>query len=310
MKKVLIVGNGQRGQTLAKYLNRQDYDVFDISNDSTFSKISEINFQDYSEMIIATSENSKFEYIEIALNNAINALVEKPLLFDEELLNSWQIRANKTGILIRTAYSHRYEAHIEKAKELIEEGYLGKIYNISGFYGNGTAENIKNSSWRDSKFAVVIDLIPHLLDLMNYFIGPSEFAKMSLVNKSFENNGSDFCILRGEANNIFFEFVVTYLSWKNRFNFEITGSEALINLKGLEKWNNPYLVAYSRKHPPSEPNQLELDFTDNNSHLLNQWLTFKEDISNSKFTDFNSDLEISRILKSLLGEQVFNTYLK
>jgi len=307
MKKVLLVGNGLRGKTLAKYLNPQDYDVFDISTGSTYSKISEINFQDYSEMIIATSENSKSEYIEIALNNAINVLVEKPLLFDEELLKSWQVRANKTGILIRTAYSHRYEAHIEKAKKLIEEGYLGKIYNISGFYGNGTAENIKNSLWRDSKFAVVIDLIPHLLDLMNYFIGPSDFAKVSLVKKSFENNGADFCILRGEANNIFFEFVVTYLSWKNRFNFEINGSEALINLRGLEKWNNPYLVAYSRKHPPSEPDQLELDFADNNSHLLNQWLTFKEDISNSKFTNFNSDLEISRILKSLLGDQVFNS---
>jgi predicted dehydrogenase len=310
MKKVLLVGNGLRGKTLAKYLNQQDYDVFDISNESTFSKISEINFQDYSEMVIATSENSKMNYIELALDNSINVLVEKPLLFEENILNSWQDRANEKGLLIRTAYAHRYESHVEKVKQLIEEGQLGEIYTISGFYGNGTAENIKNSKWRDSKYAVVIDLIPHLLNLMHFFIGSTQISKISLINKSFENNGSDFCILSGEANKIFFEFVVTYLSWQNRFNFEIISSDALVTLSGLEKWNNLDMTAYLRQHPPSVPNQLKFDFTGSNNHLLKQWLSFKDDISKSKVTDFESDLEISRILKSLIGDRVFNSDFK
>jgi predicted dehydrogenase len=305
MKKVLLVGNGQRGKTLSKFLNNQDFDSLDTLNDADFSKISEINLLDYSEMVIATSEKDKLNYIELALSNSINVLVEKPLLFDENVLNSWQVRANKKGLLIRTAYAHIHESHIEGAKKILKEGQLGNIYTINGFYGNGTAENIKNSKWRDSKYAVIIDLVPHLLNLMHFFLGPTEISKLSLVNKSFENKGSDYCVLSGEANNVFFEFVVTYLSWQNRFNIEISGSDALVILSGLEKWGNSDLTTYIRKHPPSAPSQLKFEIASSNNHLLKQWLSFKEDILKSKPTNFESDLEISRVLKSLLGDDIF-----
>jgi predicted dehydrogenase len=305
MKKVLLVGNGQRGKTLSKFLNDQDFDSLDTLNDADFSDISEVNLQNYSEMIIATSEMDKFNYIELALNNSINVLVEKPLLFDENVLNSWQIRANKNGLLIRTAFAHRYESHIEGAKKILNEGKLGTIYTINGFYGNGTAENIKNSKWRDSKYAVIIDLVPHLLNLMHFFLGPSKISNLSLVNRSFENRGSDYCVLSGEANNVFFEFVVTYLSWQNRFNVEIIGSNALVILNGLEKWGNADLTTFIRKHPPSAPGQLKFEVASSNNHLLKQWLSFKEDIFKSKPTNFESDLEISRVLKSLLGNDIF-----
>jgi len=305
MKKVLLVGNGQRGKTLSKFLIDQDFDTLDTLNDADFSEISEINLLDYSEMIIATGEKAKLNYIELALSNSINVLVEKPLLFDEKVLNSWQVRANKKGLLIRTAYAHRFESHIEAARKILNEYKLGNIYTINGFYGNGTAENIKSSKWRDSKYAVIIDLVPHLLNLMHFFLGPTEIRNLSLVSKSFENNGSDYCVLSGEANNIFFEFVVTYLSWKNRFNIEISGSNAQLILSGLEKWGNSDLTTYIRKHPPSVPSQLNFENTSSDNHLLKQWLSFKEDILKSKPTNFESDLEISRVLKTLLGDDIF-----
>ena len=39
------------------------------------------------------------------------------------------------------------------------------------FYGNGTAINVKNSTWRDVGQGVISDLGSHLIDLSDFLFG-------------------------------------------------------------------------------------------------------------------------------------------
>ena len=74
-------------------------------------------------------------------------------------------------LVFYTAYNHRFEPCIIDAKKL-QKNDLGKIFMIKGFYGNGTARDIKKSKWKDIKNGLIYDLGSHLIDtlifLMNF----------------------------------------------------------------------------------------------------------------------------------------------
>ena len=58
-----------------------------------------------------------------------------------------------------------------RMKKLIKSKKLGKIYSCRMFYGNGTAQLVRNSPWRDKSTGVLNDLGPHLLDTCEFLFG-------------------------------------------------------------------------------------------------------------------------------------------
>jgi scyllo-inositol 2-dehydrogenase (NADP+) len=66
-------------------------------------------------------------------------------------------------------------------KKIIESGKLGNIYSIKMFYGNGTARLVKNSKWRDKGYGVLPDLGSHLLDTINFWLGPVILKNLKLL---------------------------------------------------------------------------------------------------------------------------------
>ena len=175
MKKTLIIGFGQRGNTLGSILPKNSFDSLDPFVDaSTFKSENQLEVSNYDKVIISTNEEMKYHYINLAITNRWNVLVEKPLLFPPMQIGRWEKEAREAGVYISTAYSHKYERMVQLLRRNIEKGTFGEIYEIHIAYMNGTAENIKNSIWRDSKYAAAIDLIPHTLDLTFYLLENDE----------------------------------------------------------------------------------------------------------------------------------------
>ena len=78
-------------------------------------------------------------------------MVEKPLAFgNRDLIKVVFDEARQAGVILYTAYNHRFEPAFVRMKELIESGELGSIYSVRMFYGNGTARLVRDSKWRDN----------------------------------------------------------------------------------------------------------------------------------------------------------------
>ena len=183
-----------------------------------------------------------------------------------------------------------------QARDFLDSGKLGTIYTVRAFYGNGTAENIRKSVWRDSQNAVLVDLLPHLIDLTRFFLGPLSAEQIHSATNNFENVGKDFAVFSGMFGKIQCNLIVSYLSWKNSFEFEIVGSKGMLRIGGLEKWQDVELDFFERQFPPGSPRKYDLRITGNESSLLRQWKEFKNDVDHNVQTNFSGDIEISRIL--------------
>ena len=56
-------------------------------------------------------------------------------------------KINFKKLICYTAYNHRFEPHFMKTK-IIKSENTWENYKCRLFYGNGTAQSVKNSEWR------------------------------------------------------------------------------------------------------------------------------------------------------------------
>lgn len=308
MKKTLIAGLGQRGKTLSSILESNTFDTLDpFVDDSNFKSVHQVNVLDYDKIIISTSEKEKNYYINLALKNRWNVLVEKPLLFSPKQINQWEKESRSLGIHISVAYSHKYEKLLEFLRQEIQENTFGDIYEIQISYLNGTAENIRKSLWRDSEFAVAVDLIPHTLDLIFFLLEKSTIETPIWNKNNFENKGLDSVRLHGQVSTTSFSSHVSYVCWKNTFRLEVFGSKAYGIVNSLEKWGNQSLEIFQRKSPPSVPKSVRFEEVLNPSTfgIEKQWSEFVKNISNRKPTDLTKERNISQLYENSFGGQIF-----
>ena len=85
--------------------------------------------------------------------------------------------AAEAGVLSTIGFNYRNPPVVEHAKQLIERGALGRITNVRGtFFADYSSEPMGALSWRFKReFAgsgVLGDLMGHLVDLMQYLLGP------------------------------------------------------------------------------------------------------------------------------------------
>jgi len=116
--------------------------------------------------------------------------IEKPVGRGFAETSAVEAEADKAGVVTSIGFNYRHAPAIEKAKQLIAEGALGRITNIRGtFFADYSAEPNGALSWRfNRKLAgsgVLGDLMGHLVDLVQYLAGPIEqvSALTSTVHK-------------------------------------------------------------------------------------------------------------------------------
>jgi len=144
-------------------------------------------FTDYRKMIdsagldcvfVATPTSTHFDAAAYALEHGLHVFVEKPLCLDP--LESRRLadlaktrrRANQVG------YHHRFIGTFRETRRLVGAGAIGEVYHISGSaFGPVVIRPKSGSTWRSQKSeggGCLHDYASHVVDLMNFIVGPPE----------------------------------------------------------------------------------------------------------------------------------------
>ena len=105
--------------------------------------------------------------------------IEKPVGRDARETAEVAAAADEAGVATSIGYNYRHAPAIERMRELIADGTLGRITNIRSVFLNGYASEPKGAlSWRFQKefsgSGAMGDLLSHVADLVQYVVGPIE----------------------------------------------------------------------------------------------------------------------------------------
>jgi 1,5-anhydro-D-fructose reductase (1,5-anhydro-D-mannitol-forming) len=205
-------------------------------------------YDDYDQMIgsdidavyVATPADTHFEYAARAIEKGKHVVIEKPMASNtQECLDLVEL-AKKHNVKLGVAYYLRFYPKMQRVKQLIDEGVLGKItwVNITchGWY-NPSPDDPKY--WRVQKArsaggGAVADIGVHRFDLLDYWLGESSViwsGEQRLAHDyEVEDGSSAVLALPGGA------YVHTYFAWNTKSSsdrFEITGTEGKILIDSL-----------------------------------------------------------------------------
>lgn len=123
-----------------------------------------------------------------ALQNAKHVYCEKPLAFDEAEAKEIIAVADTSGMKHQITAEYRFIPAIMKAKELINADFVGRVFHFRGLYlHSGYIDPKRPREWRLQKDVigggVLVDLGPHILDIMRYLVG--EVDEVSVAMDTF-----------------------------------------------------------------------------------------------------------------------------
>lgn len=117
-----------------------------------------------------------------------NVYCDKPLATSFEETKEIIEILDKYDVITQMALQYRFFPATIRAKELIEEGRIGRVMSFRACYlHSGSVDSKKPIGWKqDKKFGgggVLFDLGSHVLDIMYYLLGEysSVFAKTEII---------------------------------------------------------------------------------------------------------------------------------
>jgi len=176
-------------------------------------------YTDYEELL----KNETVDLVSVCLPNALHApvsiaalesgahvLCEKPMATTQAEAEAMIEASVKSGKTLMIAHNQRFVRSHQKAKELIAEGAIGKVYSFRTTFGHGGPEGWSvdgENSWFFRKDDAVIgamgDLGVHKADLIRYILG-EEFTEVSAMvetnakeNISVDDNA--VCLLKSTS---------------------------------------------------------------------------------------------------------------
>lgn len=138
-----------------------------------------INSPDIDIIDICTPNIFHFETIMKALDAGKHIYCEKPLCITYEQAKIAAEKAKEKGVSCGVVFHNRHMAPVTRAKQLIDEGRLGRILSFHAvYYHNSCTDPNRKAGWKQNKEicggGVLFDLGSHVLDLVTYLCGDIE----------------------------------------------------------------------------------------------------------------------------------------
>lgn len=257
--RVIVVGLGVQGRKRLAVAGGDVVATVDPANDeASFRGVEDVPVESFDAALLCIPDAAKLPMIDYLVSNRKHVLVEKPLFAaDSRDLMRLMNMARSQSVSVYTAYNHRFEPHIVETKGILDSGELGQLYSIRMFYGNGTARLVRNSPWRDTGAGVVADLGSHLLDTIEFWMGPGGDSFNLFGVNCFETNSPDH-VLFGRPGRPFIQLEATLLSWRNEFHCEVLAENGSLHIDGLCKWGPSTLKVRKRILPSGQPTERAL----------------------------------------------------
>lgn len=225
-------------------------------------------------VIIATTHEVLTEISLAAIKAGKNVLIEKPGARFSKELEPVMAAMEKSNVVVKVGFNHRYHKALSKAHEIYRTGELGELMFIRGRYGHGGRIGY-DKEWRSnpelSGGGELLDKGIHLVDLSRWFLGDfSEiegFAHTYYWDRPVDDNG--FILLKTEKKQTAF-LHASCTEWKNLFSFEIYGKKAKLEIQGLGGSYGVERLSYFKMLPemgPPETNIWEYPMGDDSWQL-------------------------------------------
>jgi scyllo-inositol 2-dehydrogenase (NADP+) len=257
----------------------------------------------YDAVLACVPDAPKTDLIETCIEHGKHILVEKPLWADDESnLERLEIAARAAGVVVYTAYNHRFEPHFESMRQLIGSGRLGRLYRCRMFYGNGTARQVRDSAWRDRGGGVLPDLGSHLLDTAKAWFGSVSDDIRVISAERFENQAPDHVVLAANQGDPRLELEMTLLSWRNHFTCDLFAENGSAHIESLCKWGPTTFIVRDRVLPSGRPPEECRTLIQADPTWELEYVHFKKLCADGRSSDLSGDRWLQRTLSRLQDE--------
>ena len=246
--KVGVIGAGRWGQKhvdeYSKMKNVELAYVSDISQESlktckekygvknVTSNYKDVLISDVEAVSVCTSNEMHFKVCKEALLAGKNVLVEKPLTVDSKKAYELIKIAKKSKKTLAVGHLYRYNNAINKVKELIDKKYFGDIQYLRLQW----TIQWKPEIYPDKPLDIIVDMMPHLYDIMNYLTGlwPTKitcFGK-AFIKKEFEDTAYIICEF---PNNIITHSEISWTLPGKVRQVDLIGSKACAKIQAVNQ---------------------------------------------------------------------------
>ena len=246
--KVGVIGAGRWGKKhIDEYSNMKDVElhwVSDLNEESlktcqekynvknVTNNYNDVLSSDVEAVSICTSNETHFDVCKDALLAGKNVLVEKPLTLQPERAYELVEIAKQSNKLLAVGHIFRYNNSINEVKKLVDNNFLGDLYYLRLQWTIQWMPQI----YPNKKLDIVIDMMPHLYDIMNYLTGlwPNKitcFGK-AFIKKELEDTAYVFCEF---PNNIMTHSEISWTLPEKVREVDLIGSKACAKIQAVSQ---------------------------------------------------------------------------
>lgn len=210
MVKVALIGAGKMGISHLSILGAHpNVEVVGVSDTSkmvidVFNKYSSFPcFSDYEDMLGKTKPEAVFvavptkyhaSMVKRVLENGKHVFAEKPLCLTPEEGKQLVDIAKRNNLVNQVGYHNKFIGTFKEVKKILDEGWLGDIFHFAGESYGPVVIKAKQETWRSDPLeggGCLMDYASHVIDLINYILGPISKVNGSILKSFYSKNVED-----------------------------------------------------------------------------------------------------------------------
>ncbi|WP_173912893.1 Gfo/Idh/MocA family protein [Acinetobacter sp. Marseille-Q1618] len=272
-KKIAIIGAGVMGkkhaQTIVQHPLAELVAVSDPFSDAMAQEFDVPNYKDLEDLfknqnidgvIIANPNRFHVSTAITCMQYGIACLLEKPLALNTNEAMQLIAEQNKLNVPILIGHHRRHNPIIQQAKEILDQGTLGKINTFNALWSVYKPDHYFDIEWHRKAGAGVLAInLVHDLDLMRFLNGEIESVQAMTSNNNRHLEVEDTISILVRFKNsalgtlLASDAAVSPWGWdqnteenKNSFATSpdqdccyISGTEGALSVPNLEYWNYP-----------------------------------------------------------------------
>ncbi len=145
-------------------------------------------------VFIATPSSTHFDCARHALDKGLHLFVEKPLTLSPAESKALSAMAIERGKVNQVGFHNRFIGTFQEAARLIRAGALGEVSNIHGSAFGQVVIKEQNRTWRAKRSeggGCLHDYASHVIDLMNFLVGPPSEVRGASLQTIFSQDVED-----------------------------------------------------------------------------------------------------------------------
>ena len=210
MVKVALIGAGKMGISHLSILGAHpNVEVVGVSDTSkmvidVFKKYSSFPcFTDYEDMLSKAKPEAVFvavptkfhgSMVKKVMESGSHVFAEKPLCLTPEEGKQLVDIAKRSNLINQVGYHNKFIGTFQEVKRLLDEGYLGDVFHFAGESYGPVVIRAKQETWRSDPSeggGCLMDYASHVIDLINYILGPIVKVNGSILKSFYSKNVED-----------------------------------------------------------------------------------------------------------------------